>query len=240
MDNKIALITGGHSGIGLATARLFREKGYRVAVLGRNAAAVQETAAELEGEGIVADLSQPADLEQVASHFPEGLDVLVNNGAAAKFIPLEACSMADYALFADTNIRGPIYLTQCLLPALAQRRGAVVNISSVVTHNGLPNAALYAASKGALEAVTKSLAVELAPRGIRVNSVAPGAVDTPILTKLGLTLEQFQAIRAQQEAMIPLRRYGRPEEIAQVIWAQAEATYVTGAVWVVDGGVDAV
>lgn len=238
---KNALITGANSGIGLATARLFKERGYEVTLLGRNREGLAEVGQALDAPWIVADIARAEDLARAAGQFADGgLDVLVNNAALARFIPLADCGLGDYDEFFATNIRGPLYLTQLLLPALAMRQGSVVNVSSVVTRNGLANAALYAATKGAMEAYSKSLAVELAPQGIRVNVVAPGAVDTPILAKLGVPPDVLAAIRAQQEATIPLRRYGRPEEIAQVILAQAEATYVTGAVWVADGGVDAV
>ena len=125
------------------------------------------------------------------------------------------------------------------MPALQKRQGCVTNISSAITNNGLPNASLYAATKGAIDAFTRSLARELAPQNIRVNVVSPGAIDTPIITKFGFNEEQIKVFKAQVETTIPLQRYGRSEEVAQVIVAQVEATYVTGAVWAVDGGVDA-
>ena len=111
-------------------------------------------------------------------------------------------------------------------------------MSSAVVNNGLANAALYAATKGALEAVTKSLAIEFAPIGVRINAVAPGAIDTPIITKLGLDEQTQAAIKAHMETTIPLARFGRADEVAEVIVAQLESSYTTGAIWAVDGGVN--
>ncbi len=237
---KSVLITGGNSGIGFATAKLFKENGYFVTITGRNSQRVKEAAEELGVSSLVGDMGTPDDLKQIASGFIEtGLDVLVNNAAIAKFMPLSMCNLEDYNSFFTINIRGPLLLTQELLTALEQKRGVVVNVSSAVVNNGLSNAALYAASKGAMDAYTKSLAVELAPLGIRVNAVSPGATDTPIIQKLGLPDALLPEIKKQQEALIPLKRWGKPEEIAQVIVAQAEATYVTGSIWNVDGGVNA-
>jgi NAD(P)-dependent dehydrogenase (short-subunit alcohol dehydrogenase family) len=111
-------------------------------------------------------------------------------------------------------------------------------VSSAVVNNGLANAVLYAASKGALEAATKSLAIELAPVNVRVNAVSPGAIDTPIITKFGLDEQTIAAAKAHMETQIPLRRYGKAEEVAEIIAAQLESSYTTGAIWAVDGGVN--
>jgi NAD(P)-dependent dehydrogenase (short-subunit alcohol dehydrogenase family) len=237
---KKILITGGNSGIGYATAKLFKENGYDVTICGRNPERVNQAATEIQVEGIVADMTNLGDIEALSSRFTEsGLDALVNNAATAKFMPINLHTEMDYNEFFNTNIRGPMALIQALLPALEKCQGCVTNISSAITKNGLPNASLYAATKGAIESTTRSLALELAPKNIRVNAVSPGAIDTPIINKLGIPPEQIEAAKAQQEAMIPLRRYGLPDEVAQVILAQIEATYVTGSIWGVDGGVDA-
>lgn len=238
--NKIALITGGNSGIGYATARMFKERGYAVTISGRHPEKVFKAAKELQVEGVVADMARLDDLKALAERFNDsGVDVLVNNAAIATFMPISAHTESDYTLFLNTNIRGPMALVQALLPALQKRQGCVTNISSAITSNGLPNASLYAATKGAIDAFSRSLALELAPQNIRVNVISPGAIDTPIITKLGIDDSQIEGIKAHVASTIPLQRYGRPEEVAQVILAQVEATYVTGAVWAVDGGVDA-
>ncbi len=237
---KNVLVTGGNSGIGYATAKLFRDKGYEVFISGRNSAKVAVAAAELEVQSVIANMEIFADIEELASHFLDtGLDVLVNNAATAKFAPITMHTGDDYSSFYNTNLRGPLYLIQKLVPSLTKRKGSIVNISSVIVNNGLPNASLYAATKGGIDAFTRSLAIELAPMSIQVNTVSPGAIDTPIVTKLGLPQETIDAIRTQTEANIPMGRYGLPEEVAHVVLAQAEATYVTGSIWNVDGGVDA-
>lgn len=238
--NKKALITGGNSGIGYATASLFKDRGYQVTISGRNSDKLSQAAAELGVEWVVADMARIEDLKVVATRFAEkGLDVLVNNAAIAAFMPIDAHTEADYERFLNTNIRGPMALVQALLPALRKRQGCITNVSSAISSNGLPNASLYAATKGAMDAFSRSLALELAPQNIRVNVVSPGAIDTPIFSKMGLDESQMEVIKAHVESTIPMRRYGSPEEVAQVILAQAEATYVTGAIWAVDGGVDA-
>lgn len=237
---KSVLITGGNSGIGFATAELFKQHGYQVTITGRDAARVDQAATQLGVAGIVADMAKLEDIQHIAEHFSNRpLDVLVNNAAIAKFMPITEHRPEDFQSFFDTNIRGPMALIQALLPSLQQASGSIVNVSSAVTRNGLPNASLYAATKGAMDSFTLSLAREFAPQGIRINTVLPGAIDTPILAKLGIPQEAISAIRAQQESLIPLGRYGQPMEVAQVILAQAQASYVTGAIWTVDGGVDA-
>ncbi len=236
---KTVLITGGNSGIGYSTARLFNEKGYSVFIAGRNRERVEKAADQLGATPIVADMSDLDDVVNLAGHFYEiGLDVLVNNAAVARFMPLTALNNDHFAEFFETNFLGPMMLIKELLPALEKKQGSIVNVSSVITSKGIAFGSLYAATKGALDAATRSLALELAPRKIRVNVVAPGAIDTPIIQKLGLDDQQIKELRKRQEADIPMHRYGDPEEVAQVILAQAESTYVTGSVWRVDGGVD--
>lgn len=238
---KRALVTGGNSGIGYATARLLKARSYEVTIAGRDATRMQSAAQELGVSWKLLDLANLEHIHSVAEEFiHDGIDAVVNNAALARFLPIEAHTPRDYDEFFYTNIRGPLALIQALTPALERRQGAITNISSAVVSNGLPYASLYAATKGAIDASTKSLAVELAPRGIRVNVVSPGAIDSPMLSKPGIPAEVLAVIRQQQETVIPLRRYGRPEEVAHVICAQIEATYVTGAVWMVDGGVDSV
>jgi len=203
-------------------AVLAKVRGYEVTISGRSAERVAEAAEQLGVTGFVADMSSLADIQSLAALFTEnGLDGLVNNAAIARFMLIIAHTELDYEEFLNTNICGPLALIQSLVPALAKKKGCVTNVSSV-------------------DSFTRSLALELAPQGIRVNAVSPGAIDTPILAKLGLPAEQIEAIKTQQEAMIPLQRYGKPEEVAHVILGQIEASYVTGSIWSVDGGVDAV
>lgn len=237
---KSVLVTGGNSGIGYATAQLLKRKGYAVTICGRDKARVHAAAEALGVEAIVADMGDLAQVAAlVAQYKGKALYGLVNNAAIARFMPLSFCSHADYDEIFNINVRGPLELIKGLLPCLQEAQGSITNISSAVVNNGLPNAALYAATKGALEAASKSLALEFAPLGVRVNVISPGAIDTPIIGKLGIDEATQAAVKAQQEATIPLRRFGRPEEVAEVIVAQLESSYSTGAVWAVDGGVNA-
>ena len=238
---KTALVTGGNSGIGYATAKLLKEKNYAVTICGRDPGRVEAAAAELGVTGVVADMGNLEHVQQLAARFAgKPLDVLVNNAGIARFVPLQFSSTADFEEIMNVNIRGPLELIKQLLPSLQEAKGSITNISSAVVNNGLANASIYAASKGALEAMTKSLAIEFAPINVRVNAIEPGAIATPIVTKLGLDPAMLPALQAHMESTIPMHRFGTSEEVAAVIVAQLESTYTTGAVWVVDGGVNSV
>ncbi len=236
---KVALVTGGNSGIGYATAKLLKAKGYDVYISGRNADRVQQAAVELDVKSVVADMSNSSDVEQLSAIFLEdGLDILVNNAGIANLAPLERITHEVFLEIFNTNVWGVLQLIKELLPALERRAGSsITNISSAITCKGVPGLSLYAATKGSVEALTKTLAIELAPKNIRVNAVTPGAIDTPIFGKLGIKPENFPEELKQAFAGIPLKRTGTSEEVAQVIVAQLESTYVTGAIWAVDGGV---
>lgn len=238
---KTALVTGGNSGIGYATAKLLKEKNYAVTICGRDPGRVEQAAKELGVTGIVADMGDVAQVQKLAARFADKpLDVLVNNAGVARFIPLQFTSQTDFDELFNINVRGPLELIKTLLPSLEKAKGSITNVSSAVVNNGLANASVYAATKGALEAMTKSLAIEFAPIGVRVNAVEPGAIATPIVTKLGLDPQMLPALQAHMESTIPMRRFGNSDEVAAVIVAQLESTYTTGAVWVVDGGVNSV
>ncbi len=239
MNSKSVLITGGNSGIGLATAMAFQNLGYDVTILGRNAIHTNEIAEKYKFKKIIADLQDSNEIEKIIEPFKDGLDILVNNAGIAQFFPLDALSKELFNENFYTNVYGPLYLTKTLIPALEKQQGSVVNISSIIVNNGKPNSAIYAATKGAVDGMTRSLALELAPKKIRVNGIAPGAINTPLLGKLGIPEEHIPALLKEQENAIPLQRLGEPEEIAQVVIALAESSYSTGAIWDVDGGISA-
>ena len=182
-------------------------------------------------------MSDVAGLQKLAVQYEQsGLDVLVLNAALATFKPITDVEMSEFDTFIDTNVKGPYFFIQALVGALEKNQGAISMVTSAVVDKGVPNGTLYTLTKGAMDTMFRSLAVELAPRKIRANCVSPGAVNTEIFGKLGVPEELIKKRRAMLESRIPLGRYGESEELAHVIVAQLEATYVTGATWRVDGG----
>jgi len=238
-SKKIALVTGGNSGIGHATAKLLAQLDYKVHIVGRSEEQVTLAAKELDIEGHIVDLTNLDEIKNLAENFfIDGLDILINSAGIAQPLPLENYTLDNFNAHIDINLRAPLMLIHHLLPALEIKQGSIVNVSSIITRRGAPGFAIYAATKGAIESMTRNLATELASRHIRINAICPGAIDTPMFDKFGLTKEQADQSKQNALDTIPLGRMGEPEEIAEVIVSQAEASYVTGAIWHVDGGVD--
>ncbi|MEU4465490.1 SDR family oxidoreductase [Streptomyces sp. NPDC024017] len=237
LQDKKALVTGATSGIGRAIAVKLAEAGATVYVTGRRAELGKETVELIEQAGgtghfVVADVANIDDVRKLAEEVGE-VDVLVNNAGIFPFSPTPEQSLDSYEQVFDINVRASYFLTAALAPAMVtKKKGAIVNVSSVAAQIGTPVGSVYNASKAAMDALTRSWAVEFGAAGVRVNSVAPG----PIRTDMAVDTvgEMFEAF----SQTTPLARAGEPEEIAEavVFLASDKASYITGAVLTADGG----
>jgi NAD(P)-dependent dehydrogenase (short-subunit alcohol dehydrogenase family) len=245
--DQVALVTGGSTGIGAATADYFARAGARVVITGRTERTLKTAAAQHANISyVVADVARPADsagmIAEVAGRHGR-LDVLINNAGIAEIMPLAKIDAEHARRTFDTNVLGVIELTRLALPMLAQSRGSIVNITSTQSDEPMASTSVYAASKAALLALTRSWAQELAPLRVRVNAVSPGTIDTEIATpeKLRISPEELAAMWPAIVAMIPLGRVGKASEVAPVIafLASTAASFVTGAQYHVGGGLEA-
>ena len=239
---KIALVTGGNSGIGLATALTFANEGARVVLTGRDQTTLDKAAAQL-GKNVIAvrsDAGSVADgvnLAAVLQQHGVMLDAVFINAGVAKLAPFEAVGEAVWDATFNTNLKGPYFLIKALLRRLNPGAAIVLN-GSINAHIGMPNTSVYAASKAALISLAKTLSSELLGKGIRVNVVSPGPVTTSLLSRLGLPAEQLSEVAASIQAQVPLKRFGTPEEIASAVLylASAESAFIVGTELVIDGG----
>jgi len=242
LEGKVAVITGGNSGIGLATARKFAEHSAKVVISGRDPKTLEKAAREIGGDtlAIRADVADTTELDslfdQVKARFG-GIDVLFVNAGIAKFAPLSEVTAADFEAVVDVNLKGAYFTIQRALPLL--KFGASVILNATAVHRlGLPGASVYSASKAALCSLARTLSAELIERGIRVNGVAPGPVETPIMGRLGLSPEAVQEMAQGLLSRVPVKRFGRPEDIAEAVLflASRDSVYVVGVELNVDGG----
>jgi NAD(P)-dependent dehydrogenase (short-subunit alcohol dehydrogenase family) len=242
LEGKVAVVTGGNSGIGLATAKRLQQEGARVAISGRSRKTLDE-AVKAIGNGVVAvesDVAKLADIDKLYAEVSQKLgkiDVLFVNAGVAKFVPLAETSESVYDEQFDINIKGAYFTIQKALPFLNDGASIILN-TSVAASTGTPTTSAYSATKAALRSLARTAAAELASRSIRVNAVAPGPIVTPIFDKTGLPKEAFDAFAKEIIAQVPMKRFGQPEEVAATVafLASKDASYITGVEINVDGG----
>ena len=242
LEGKVAVVTGGNSGIGLASAKRLQEEGARVAIAGRSKKTLDE-AVKTIGNGVLAvqaDVARPADLDKLYAQVSRRLgkiDVLFVNAGVAKFAPLADTSESLYDEMFDINIKGAYFTIQKALPYLNDGASIILN-TSVADATGNPGTSAYSATKAALRSLARTVAAELVERGIRVNTVAPGPILTPIFGRTGLPQEAIDEWAKGVVAKVPMKRLGQPEEVAGAVafLASRDASYITGVEINVDGG----
>jgi NAD(P)-dependent dehydrogenase (short-subunit alcohol dehydrogenase family) len=246
LEGRAALVTGATSGIGRATALRFAEEGARVALVARSAEGLKEVAGEIGSRGgealeISADVMNESDAERAVSETVErfgGLDVLVNAAGIISNGTVENTSLTDWDTMMNVNLRSVFHLMQLSAPHLEKRPGNVVNVSSVTGLRAFPGVLAYCVSKAGVDQLTRCAALELAPKGVRVNAVNPGVVVTEIHRRGGMSEENYAAFLERSKTTHPIGRVGRPEEVAELILylASDRAAWITGATYSIDGG----
>jgi NAD(P)-dependent dehydrogenase (short-subunit alcohol dehydrogenase family) len=242
LEGKVAVVTGGNSGIGLATAKRFQEEGAKVAISGRSRKTLDE-AVKTIGNGVVAVQADVAKLNEVDKLYAEvsqklgKIDVLFVNAGIVTFAAFADTSESAYDEQFDINMKGAYFTIQKALPFLNDGASIILN-TSVADRKGTVGASAYSATKAALRSLARTTAAELVDRGIRVNAVAPGPIVTPILGRAGISKEAAEEVGKGLIAKVPMKRFGQPEEVAGVVafLASQDASYITGVEINVDGG----
>lgn len=243
LKDKVAIITGGGTGIGAATARLFAAEGARICVFGRRPEPLQTVVASIQADGgnalaVTGNVSDTADGQRLVDETMQAydrVDILVSSAGTATLMKAVDTTDELWNSVIDTNLTGTFRIIRAVLPVMsAQQSGCVINVSSVLGQSGMKHTAAYSASKAGIDQLTRVLALEYASVGIRVNAVAPGWVDTPMTE----SVQAHDRMYAMLKDRHPLGRFGTPEEVAHAILylSSAEAAWVTGTILSVDGG----
>lgn len=242
LKNKVALVTGGTSGIGFATAKLFRDEGARVIVTGVNPARLEQASRQLGSDVLVlrADVRVRNDIEDVVATIRqkfEHLDILFTNAGIGHAASLEAVTEEQVHEQFSINFKGTFFAVQKATPILSNG-GSIVLTTSFLNAVGTPGLSILSATKAAVRSLARSLGAELAPRGIRVNALSPGPINTPFHGKLGLSEKDLKDVAASVKAQVPLGRFGEADEIAKaaLFLASDDSSFMTGAELVIDGG----
>lgn len=242
LQNKVAVITGGNSGIGLATAKLFAEHGAKVAITGRNQATLDSAVAGI-GTNVIGVASDVSDLKNIDTLYHKvdntfgKIDVLVINAGVFVAAPLAEFTEEMFDQNSDINFKGAFFSVQKALPYLNDGASIIIT-SSTVSDKGMATAAAYAASKAAVRSLARSFSVELMDRNIRVNVLSPGPIDTPIFGRDGATEEQIQGKREYLTGITPVKRLGTSEEMAEgfLYLASDDSRFMVGGELLLDGG----
>ncbi|QCK15804.1 SDR family NAD(P)-dependent oxidoreductase [Mangrovivirga cuniculi] len=242
LNSKVAVVTGGNSGIGYATAKELKNLGATVIITGRNSEKVKNAADELKVKGLVADVSDLEAIDnlinQIKNEF-ENVDILFVNAGIFQPAPIGQISEEMFDHQMGINFKGAVFTIEKFLPII-NNGGSIINLSSVNAYTGMPNTAIYAASKAALNSYTRTAATELAPRKIRINAVNPGPVSTPIFSKTGMPEEQLNGFAEAMQNRVPLKRFGKPEDVSKLVafLASDDASFITGGEYNIDGGIN--
>lgn len=242
LSGKTAVITGGNSGIGLATARLFVQQGAKVAIIGRDDKTLDAARQEL-GDKVITikmDVSSPDQVGAAAKEVEARLgqvDILFANAGIAEFTPMEQVNEAFFDKTFDINVKGVFFTTQKFAP-LMRDHGSVLFTTSVVNNKGWPGTSVYSASKAAVRSLARTMAAELQPRKIRVNAISPGPIDTPIYGRMGMPQEAVKELADNVLQQTPMHRFGTADEVAKLalFLASDQSSYMTGNEIGVDGG----
>jgi NAD(P)-dependent dehydrogenase (short-subunit alcohol dehydrogenase family) len=242
LQGKVAVITGGTTGIGQAAARLFHEQGARVYITGRNEKTLAEAQKNLPADivAIRSDASRLEDIDALAADIKNKagrVDVLYINAGVAKFLPFESITPDIFDEMFNINFRGAYYTIQKLLPLMGEG-SSIVLTTSIAADLGMATSSAYGATKAALSSLARTLSNELAPRGIRVNEVSPGPIETPINGKLGMPQDQVEGFKGMMSELVPVKRFGSAEEVAKaaLFLASSDSSYLLGSKIRIDGG----
>lgn len=242
LSNKVAVVTGGNSGIGLASAQAFVREGAKVVITGRDEKTLAAAKQQLGNEtlAIKSDTAKLTDIDSLIAEIKAKhgrIDVLFLNAGVALFAPLEQSDEAFFDNQFNINVKGLYFTIQKALPILAKGASIILN-ASVVASIGLPQSSVYSMTKAAVRNLARTLSSELVDRGIRVNVISPGPIETPIFDRMGMPVDMKDAMSAHLASTVPMKRFGKPEEIASVavFLASDDSSYMAGSELIVSGG----